>query len=132
MVTKIRRPNHLASRIENKRLLVAAIPKHLLHRYHHLQHHTQLIRQAWAGLLPNEILSARQVVNVSSVEIALAMSSPTAANHARYMMESCIQALRTYDQRFCQLQSIKLIVSSKTTSPKLVQSDARPNNLKRS
>ena len=57
--------------------------------------------------MPNEILSACQVVNVSSVEIALAMSSPTAANHARYMMESCIQALRTYDQRFCQLQSIK-------------------------
>ena len=47
------------------------------------------------------------------------------------MMHSCIQALRTYDQRFCQLQSIKLIVSSKTTSPKLVQSDARPNNLKK-
>lgn len=129
LVAKIRQPNHLASRIEKQAAAGAAIPKHLLHRYHHLQYHTQLVRQAWAGLLPNEILSACQVVNVSSVEITLAMSSPTAANHARYMMESCVQALRAYDQRFCQLQSIKLIVSSKTTSPKLVQSDARPDNL---
>lgn len=36
LVTKIRRPNHLASRIEKQAAAGAAIPKHLLHRYHHL------------------------------------------------------------------------------------------------
>lgn len=131
LVAKVRKPNHLASRVEKQAAAGAAIPKHLLHRYRHLQHHTQLVRQAWAGVLPNDILQTCQVINVSPVEITLAMSSPTAANHARYMMENCVQALRAYDQRFCQLQSIKLIISSKTTSPKLVQSDARPDDSKK-
>ena len=98
LVAKIRRPNHLASQIEKQAAAGAAIPKHLLHRYHHLQHHTQLVRQAWAGLLPNEILSAYQVVNVSSVEITLAMSSPTAANHVFKLYALMISVFASYNQ----------------------------------
>lgn len=120
LLVKQHKPNHLATAIEKQAAAGAALPKHLSSKYQFLRLYTQLARQALVELFPEALLADCYVVNVSPVEITLSMGSATAANHARYVMENCVQALRAYDQRFCQLQSIKVILS-----PKLLQSEAR-------
>lgn len=126
LLAKQHKPNHLASAIEKKAAAGAALPKHLSAKYQFLRRHTQLVRQALAELFPEALLADCYVVRVSPAEITLSMGSATAANHARYVMENCVQALRTYDQRFCQLQSIKVILS-----PKLLQSETRQDGIKK-
>lgn len=126
LLAKQQKPNHLATLIEKQAAAGAALPKHLSSKYQFLMAHTQLVRQALAELFTEALLNDCYVVHVSPVEITLSMGSATAANHARYVMENCVQALRAYDQRFCQLQSIKVILS-----PNLLQSETRPDATKK-
>ena len=123
---KTKRPNHLASTTEKQAAAGATLPKPLVAHYQQLQQLTQLVRQALAELLPEQMLDDCYVVEASLVEITLSLGSPTAVNHMRYMMVNCVQALRSYDQRFCQLMSIQVILS-----PKPTQSDARQDDPKR-
>ncbi|MFB6348206.1 hypothetical protein ACFBZI_01885 [Moraxella sp. ZJ142] len=126
LLAKTRKPNHLASQLEKQAAAGATLPRQLSYKYHYLQQQTQLVRQALAGLFSQDVLSDCHVVNASSIQITLSLGSSTAANHVRYMMENCVQALRTYDQRFCQLQAIKVV-----STPQLSQSNARPDGIKK-
>lgn len=122
---KLQRPNHLATRLEKQAAAGASLPQQLDYKYRYLQNLTQLARTALSGILPAQILSDCYVVATDAAEITLSLGSPTAANHMRYVMIDCVQALRSYDQRFCHLQHIKVILS-----PKSSQSDARPDTVK--
>lgn len=126
LLAKTCKPNHLASQLEHQAAAGAAVPKHLSHQYYHLQQTTQLVRQALSQIFPEQMLTTCYVVATLPAELTLAMGSSTAANHARYMMMDCVQALRAYDERFCQLQSIKVILA-----PQMTQSDSRQDDPKR-
>lgn len=126
LLAKTTRPNHLASRLEKHAAKGAALPSRLANQVQYLQHLSRLVKQALAPLFPAPILADCLVVKASTTTITLSFTSPTAVNHARYIMVDCVQALRAYDPSFCQLQTIFVILS-----PKSMQSDARPSNLKR-
>lgn len=121
LLAKTRTTNHLATPLEKQAAAGAMLSKPLMSKYRYLQYHTQLLRNALTPIFDEKTLRGCYVIYVSPTELTLSLDSPTAANHARYIMEDCVQALRTYDQRFCHLQSIKFI-----TSPNLLPSDARP------
>lgn len=131
LMIKTRKPNHLASRLEKQAAAGAALPKHLLHQYRYLQQYTQLVRQSLSSIFTEEILAECQVVCVSPTKLTLSLGSPTAANHARYLIENCVQALRAYDQRFCQLQSIKIIFVPNPKTLKKPQSDTHLDGIKK-
>ena len=126
LLAKQQKPNHLATLIEKQAAAGAALPKHLSSKYQFLMAHTQLVRQALAELFTEALLNDCYVVHVSPVEITLSMGSATAANHARYVMENCVQALRAYDEQFCYIEEFRVIVT-----PKPIQSDSRQTSSKK-
>lgn len=115
---KNHQPNHLASSLEKQAAAGLLLPKHLLGRLKHLQSHTSLVQQALKPLLPYEILKDCVVAHADQYCLTLALSSSTAANHLRYLASNCIQALCAYDEQFCHLEKLDIIVT-----PKLNQSE---------
>lgn len=117
LFVKINRPNRLAGFVEKRAAAGVALPKKLAHHHRKLQQLTQLSKNALQGTFPAEVLNECQVVSASNVMMTLSFGSPTAVNHARYMIENCVQALRAYDSRFGQLQTIKVILSPQPSKP---------------
>lgn len=117
---KHKQPNHLAQTLEKQAAAGARLPRKLASHLKHLQTHTTLVQQALKNTLPKEVLAECSVVFADSHRITLSAPSATVANHIRYITNNCVQALRMYDERFCHLQQLGVIVR-----PTIAQSESR-------
>lgn len=126
LLAKTKPINHLATKTEKLSAAGASLPRHLSQQYQRLLWLSHQVRQALQGILSPEILADCYVSGAKAGKLTLSLSSVTAVNHVRYMMESCVQALRTYDQSFCQLQTIEVIFT-----PKPSKSDVQPRVIKK-
>ncbi len=105
--------NHLGSRVEKQLMAGHALAGEfgsLGERLHTLQHATEEVRSIMADALPVEILQNLWVVNVSTEQITLTVTSTTAANHIHYLKQSFIKILQEQSTSFKQINKLKVIV----------------------
>ncbi|MFA9486278.1 MULTISPECIES: hypothetical protein [unclassified Moraxella] len=116
LLVKNNTPNHLASTLEKQAAAGASIPKHLAEQIEQRHSYGILVKNALQALFPSELLNDCIIAHVDKHRLTIALPSTTAANHMRYLTDSCVQALRAYDKRFCFLEELSVIVTPKTQS----------------
>ncbi|OOR89443.1 hypothetical protein B0181_07125 [Moraxella caviae] len=111
LAAKTHTTNFLAAPTEKLAAAGAKPPKNLAARYQYLQACTKKVRQALHALVTPDVLDGCHVVYADAHRMTLSLFSATAANHLRYVSMNCVQALRAYDQQFCDLQEIRVIAT---------------------
>lgn len=127
LLLKTNPPNYLASTLEKQAAAGAKLPVHLMRQYEQLQSVSILVRQALQTLIPAQILQDCVVAHIDRHCLTVALPSSTAANHMRYLTANCVQALRAYDEQFCHLEALRVIVTAPTSIP----SDSRQTSSKK-
>lgn len=108
----MKRPNHLADFIEQKRSS-HQLPTTLFAKANKLQELTYLAQNALTGIIPDEILADMWVVGKDQ-SLHLSFLHHTAASWARLMLRECITALQKVPQ-FADISTVKVHIHGKPT-----------------